>query len=59
MNDEHNEYRLKIPYERKRELIMDILKWGDQAEVLKPLDLRQEIAEIIKNCAKILICCRI
>ena len=51
-NDEHNEYRLKIPYGEKTELIMDILKWGDQAEVLKPLDLRQEIAEIIKNCAK-------
>jgi predicted DNA-binding transcriptional regulator YafY len=36
-------YQLSIPYADSRELILDILKYGPDVEVLEPLSLRQEI----------------
>ena len=39
--------KLTIPYSDPRELIMDILKYGPDAEVLQPASLRQLIAEKI------------
>ena len=38
-------YELEIPYRDERELIMDILKYGADVEVLKPASLRQQIAK--------------
>ncbi|GAB4349402.1 MAG: YafY family protein [Gammaproteobacteria bacterium] len=35
---------LRIPYSDPRELIMDILKYGAEVEVLKPAALRREVA---------------
>jgi len=35
-------YELKLPYSHPRELLMDILKYGPDAEVLSPPSLRQE-----------------
>jgi len=40
-------YTLKIPYSDSRELIMDILKWGDLAEVKGPEELREEIGRVV------------
>jgi proteasome accessory factor C len=49
-------YRLTVPYGNSRELIMDILRWGDLAEVKAPEELRNEVQTIlhrmIKNYAK-------
>ena len=45
--------RLEIPYSHSKELLMDVLRWGDQAEIISPVELREEIAEIIKNTSQI------
>jgi predicted DNA-binding transcriptional regulator YafY len=36
-------YQLSIPYSNPRELVMDILKYGPDVEVLKPASLRQQV----------------
>jgi len=43
---------LKIPYSDSRELIMDILRWADFAEVLEPYSLLQEIGVVTKKMAE-------
>lgn len=43
--DEEGRYILEVPYSATTELIMDILKYGPEVEVLTPESLRQEIAE--------------
>ena len=43
---------LKIPYAQSEELLMDILKWGEYAEVISPKKLRDEISEKIKKMKK-------
>ena len=42
---------LTIPYSDPRELIMDILKYGPDAEVIKPAPLRKLIAERTRQTA--------
>lgn len=42
-------YELNIPYSDDRELIMDILKYGADVEVIAPDSLRQRIVEEIKK----------
>lgn len=37
-------YELRIPYSDPRELIMDILKYGEEVEVMSPSQLRSQIA---------------
>jgi proteasome accessory factor C len=37
-------YELHIPYNDPRELIMDILKYGEEVEVLGPVELREVVA---------------
>lgn len=51
-NEDKNEYLLKIPYGDTTELLMDILKWGDMAEVIKPDSLRQKTRMILNNCIR-------
>ena len=46
-DDIQQAYLLKIPYGTTTELLMDILRWGDQAEIIAPAKLRDEIAGII------------
>ncbi len=36
-------YELKLPYSNSRELLMDVLKYGPDAEVVTPLPLREEM----------------
>jgi predicted DNA-binding transcriptional regulator YafY len=38
-------YLLKFPYSREPELVMDILKYGADVEVLAPESLRKAVAE--------------
>ncbi len=47
---------LQIPYARADELIMDVLKWGSEAEVLESDELRAEISERIKKMQKLYHC---
>lgn len=46
-------YRLEIPYHRADELILDILRYGPDVEVLAPADLRQAVAERLQRAAAI------
>ena len=43
--DADGSWRLEFPYADHRELIMDILKFGADVEVLAPPDLRRRVAE--------------
>lgn len=45
-------YLLKIPYGNSKELVMDILRWGENAEVLNPPELRLKITSIIDKMRK-------
>ena len=41
-------YQLCVPYSKDPELIMDILKYGPDCEVLAPAELRAKIVELLK-----------
>ncbi len=45
-------YELHIPYHDPRELIMDILKYGEHAEVIEPDDLRKQLVDKLTNALK-------
>ncbi len=45
-------YELKIPYGNPAELIMDILKYGPDVEVMAPDTLRKEVAERLRQAAR-------
>jgi predicted DNA-binding transcriptional regulator YafY len=45
-------YRLTVPYGHSRELIMDILRWGEFAEVKAPKDLREQVSKTLKMSLK-------
>jgi predicted DNA-binding transcriptional regulator YafY len=36
-------YELKLPYSNSRELLMDVLKYGPDAEIIAPVSLREEM----------------
>ena len=46
---EDGSYELRIPYSDPRELVMDILKHGEEVEVIAPETLRNAITEHLKN----------
>lgn len=45
--DKHGYYHLRVPYSQDIELIMDILKFGAEVEVLEPAQLRARVVERI------------
>ena len=45
-------YVLEIPYAHERELVMEILKFGADVEVLAPESLRSRVAEDLKRAAR-------
>ncbi|MBC8209676.1 MAG: WYL domain-containing protein [Gammaproteobacteria bacterium] len=45
--DEHGFYYLRFPYSQQPELLMDILKYGADVEVLRPLSLKNSLIAII------------
>jgi len=46
------EYDLNIPYNNPTELIMDILKYGQDVEVLEPAELRHEVIDRLQTTLK-------
>ena len=46
-------YCLQIPYSEDKELLMDILKYGPEVEVLKPKKLRQRVKTLYQEALKI------
>ncbi len=45
-------YRLQIPYSNPTELVMDILKYGPDVQVIAPAELRQQIKETLATALK-------
>jgi len=45
-------YRLTVPYGHSRELLMDILRWGEEAEVIGPMELRETIKTAVAGMQK-------
>jgi predicted DNA-binding transcriptional regulator YafY len=41
-------YDLKLPYSNSRELLMDVMKYGPDAEVVAPLPLREEMKILLQ-----------
>ncbi|MEO8012131.1 MAG: WYL domain-containing protein, partial [Dokdonella sp.] len=41
-------YELKLPYSNSRELLMDVLKYGPDAEVVAPVSLREEMRILLQ-----------
>jgi predicted DNA-binding transcriptional regulator YafY len=41
-------YELKLPYSNSKELLMDVLKYGPDAEVVAPLPLREEMKILLQ-----------
>ena len=46
-------YLLSIPYSNDRELVMDILKFGPEVEVLEPETLRKQVGEQLASASKL------
>ncbi|PVY79145.1 putative DNA-binding transcriptional regulator YafY [Tamilnaduibacter salinus] len=46
-------YHLWVPYSQPTELVMDVLKFGADAEVIGPMDLREMVAGKVRALAKI------
>jgi predicted DNA-binding transcriptional regulator YafY len=46
-------YLLKFPYSREPELVMDILKYGADVEVLAPESLRKAVASAHAEAARL------
>ncbi len=45
-------YELKVPYSRPEELVMDILKYGPDVEVLRPTSLRRRVAAALREASE-------
>ncbi|NCN44123.1 MAG: hypothetical protein CO158_01320 [Piscirickettsiaceae bacterium CG_4_9_14_3_um_filter_43_564] len=45
-------YQLQIPYNQDNELVQDILKYGEHAEVRQPPELREKIHQKLKEALK-------
>ena len=46
--DDSGHYLLRVPYSQDTELVMEILKYADEVEVLEPVALRRRVAEKIE-----------
>jgi predicted DNA-binding transcriptional regulator YafY len=46
------EYELRVPYNNPTELIMDILKYGEDVEVITPAELRRQVAAKLAKAAQ-------
>lgn len=45
-------YQLEVPYSKDQELVMDVLRYGSDVEVLDPPELRQRVAQQLRAAAK-------
>ncbi|MDN5923372.1 MAG: WYL domain-containing protein, partial [Xanthomonadales bacterium] len=41
-------YELKLPYSNSRELLMDVMKYGPDAEIISPVSLREEMKILLQ-----------
>lgn len=46
-------FHLRVPYADSRELVMDVLRYGADVEVLDPLELRAEVAGRVRRMGEI------
>lgn len=46
-------YQLEVPYSKDQELVMDILRFGTDVEVLAPPELRERVRDQLRAAAKI------
>jgi predicted DNA-binding transcriptional regulator YafY len=51
--DEAGAWTLKVPFSDPRELVMDILRYGAEVEVLGPAFLRDSVAQAARNTAAV------
>ena len=51
--DQEGHYVLEIPYSGHRELLMDIIKYGPDIEVLAPAELRRVVREELSAALKL------
>lgn len=42
-------FLLKVPIGNSTEIVMDVLRWGNETEIIAPEKLRKEITEILLN----------
>ncbi|HRQ64222.1 MAG TPA: YafY family protein [Xanthomonadaceae bacterium] len=42
-------YELKVPYSHSRELLMDVLSYGPDAEIIEPVPLREQARSLLEN----------
>jgi proteasome accessory factor C len=49
---EDGSYLLRLPYSESPELVMDILKYGPDVEVLEPAELREEVRERLRRALR-------
>ncbi|WP_394473415.1 helix-turn-helix transcriptional regulator [Roseateles sp. DC23W] len=49
---EDGSYQLEVPYSKDQELVMDVLRYGSDVEVLAPPELRQRVAEQLCAAAR-------
>ncbi|MDA0190617.1 MAG: WYL domain-containing protein [Proteobacteria bacterium] len=40
---------MRLPYSDQRELLLDVLKFGPEAEVLEPPELREEVRSRLRR----------
>lgn len=45
-------YVLEVPYSEDRELVMEILKYGGEVEVVSPPAFRQRVRDALADAAK-------
>ena len=50
---EDGRYQLQIPYSQPQELVMDILRYGDEVEVIAPESLRHQVINKLQNALKL------
>ena len=50
--DKDGSFQLQVPYSDARELLMDILKFGPDVEVLGPASLRKVVMERLQSSLK-------
>jgi predicted DNA-binding transcriptional regulator YafY len=46
-------YELKLPYSNALELVMDVLRFGPDIEVLEPVELREAVATRLREALEL------
>ena len=49
---EDGSYQLKVPYSKEPELLIDVMKYGPDVQIIEPKDLRKKIQELLIDTLK-------